>query len=482
MKKYIISGVIIMLLWGAELSAARGKSFRLTRIIQLPALHRALKPERRPHHLIAGFYPVSSNQWLVGVYSHEGNLKTKENARQDTREYVKNPKFELFLMNSLGEIQARSKQPLPFSSMSAFAPNRFFYLPSIDDCTFGFLEVVLNKIICLDGTLEKMKTLRVPLDWVQAGTVLYGEEGYELWVFGGKSETSNQETPDKPKAVQKNRRLSSGMKYWMTLNKINVDSKTLGAIYPFEKSGWTSISTSPLDVLRRIQKVALDREARRIHLSRTGMYWTPVLGKHPDGGIELLVEVNEKVKHPSRPPRGIPEYRWLSGRRFFFLVELFPWGLGKVRRLPLEIHFWDRYKVKLDEQNAILWMPHFYRPSPGQQAYRIRSNRILLHFHTYTILSKSEVVREEGITYQREPSVETFAILPLNGDPPEFTTEETIQKEIEKQDQFNVLTGLVAFDGQRKLYFSGFKAQWIKNKNKSYRLNRIPVIYELVYE
>ena len=481
MKKYIIASIIVTLS-GAVLCPAREKPFRLSRIIRLSALHRALEPERRPHYLIAGFYPVSSHQWLVGVYSHEGNLMTRENARQDTGEYVKNPRFELFLMNSLGEIQARSRKPLPFSSMSAFAPNRYFYLPSIDDCTFGFLEVVLNKIICLDATLEKMKTFPVPLDWVQAGTVRYGEDGYELWVFGGKSKTSNQETPDKPRAVQKNRRLSSGMKYWMTLNKMNVDSKTLGAIYQFEKSRWTIISTAPSDVLRRIQKVALDREARRIHLSRTGMYWTPVLGKHPDGGIELLVEVNEKVKDPSRPPRGIPEYRWLSGRRFFFLVELFPWGLGKVRRLPLEIHFWDRFKVQLEEQNAILWMPHFYRPSPGQQAYRIRSNRIFFHFHTYTVLSKPAVVREKSVTYQQEPSVETFAILPLNGDPPEFTTEATIQKEIEKQDQFNVLTGFVAFDGQRKLYFSGFKAQWIKNKDKSYRLNRIPVIYEWVID
>ncbi len=74
-------------------------------------------------------------------------------------------------MNSPGEIQARSKQTPPLSSMSFFAPNRFFYLPSFDDCTFGFLEVVFNEIICLDVTLDIKKIIRVPLDWVQAGTI-----------------------------------------------------------------------------------------------------------------------------------------------------------------------------------------------------------------------------------------------------------------------------------------------------------------------
>ncbi len=83
MKSYITAAIIITLS-GAVLSPAREKTFRLSRIIRLPAIHRVLEPERWQHHLIAGFFPVSSHQWLVGVYSHEGNLKTKENARRDT--------------------------------------------------------------------------------------------------------------------------------------------------------------------------------------------------------------------------------------------------------------------------------------------------------------------------------------------------------------------------------------------------------------
>lgn len=483
MRKFVLtSGVIIVLLWRTGFSMAREKPFRLSQIIRLPALLHALEPERRSHYLIAGFYPVSSHEWLVGIFSHEGNVKPGNQSLQDPSEAVKNPRFELFRINSLKEILARSKRPMPLSSMSFYAPNRFFYLPTVEDCTFGFLEVMFNKVVCFDENLENVKTLRVPLDWVQAVMVRYGENGYELWVFGGKSKTSNQDASNVPHKGNHQQELSSGVKYWMTLNKMNVHSQTLGAIYQFEQSRWTIISTAPSDVLRRIQKVAIDRDARRIHLTGTGMYWTPVLGKHPDGGIELLVEVNEKVKDPTRPPRGIPEYRWLSGRRFFFLVELFPWGIGKVTRLPLEIHFWDRLKVQVDEQYGIIRMPHFYRPSPGQQAYRIRSNSLLFHFYVFTVLSKSEVVQEEGVTYQQEQSVETFAILPLNGDQSEFATLETIEKEIEKQDPYNVVTGFVAFDGQSKLFFAGFKVKWIKNKDKSYRFRRIPQIYEFTIE
>lgn len=475
MRHIFMKSVVILFAINGIGATIHESPFKFSRSIQFPFLSfQPVDNNTLTQKAIFGALPLKDSRWLLMVYRSKTkcNKLSADHPQPECDPPERN--VTLQVVDEGGKVIAETEQGIQISRIAMVNPNNLFYLPIVPECIYGYSDIDARKIFCFDYELKLTHELSVPLDWMSAVVPQYAEQGPVLWVVGGK-------IGKKPsKGIQR------GAEFWLHWSGKFKKSVTVGAIYNFENNLWEDIAVTPNDLLTQAQAVIRTRKKSNVSLSKESLLWSVIAGAE-EGHIDLLVEASED-RFATEVPKGYPKERWFSGRRFFFIIPVYPWGVGKTIQLPFEVHFWDKGKVSLEVEQNIIRMPHYYKPMPIHRAYHVGNRGILFHFAVSTSFT-GKTLESESQTFPipETEGAETFAYFPMNGDKPRYSTLEMILDAMKEKGVRSSMGELTAYKPDRYFYFRGSlisegrkDSDRIKHKPTGYK--RIPVLNEFIIE
>ncbi len=284
---------------------------------------------------------------------HSEKIKNK-NLRYNVRTkiYIINKDRKIIYQNNISP-------KLHINPATAF----FFEIGIAYPCSYGLVYRPQPKLICFQGDLSIYLEREIPLGRVFGVHVVPGENGPEIWIFG------------RHQTYRKNiKYLRTDSKHWKTKSQnvlspnpeaTSFQNLSFGVIYDIEKDMFKPMPLQLDEIVSALETFAKNTWKRTVHFKKKRMVWYPV--RNVKGRLLLIVGLNERSENQKGDFENSELYQ--DGNRYYFFVDITGGTIGKIARIPIEIHPQIKNRIELKEHKnehgrtikGILKLPPFYR-------------------------------------------------------------------------------------------------------------------------